>query len=82
MEQFTIHDFRRTARTHLGKLGTLPNIAELCLNHKIKGVEGIYDKQGYFEERQEALDKWAAVVAECEADKASNTEGRKRKHGR
>lgn len=81
VEQFTIHDFRRTARTHLGKLGVLPNIAELCLNHKIKGVEGIYDKHGYFEERQEALDKWAAVVAECEAGKA-DTEGRKRKHGR
>lgn len=37
---FTIHDFRRTARTHLAALGVDPVVAERCLNHRIKGVEG------------------------------------------
>ena len=32
MENFTIHDFRRTARTHLAALGVDPHVAERCLN--------------------------------------------------
>lgn len=81
VELFTIHDFRRTARTHLGKLGTLPHIAERCLNHKIKGVEGTYDRHEYFDERREALTGWSTVVLDCEA---GNVEPAKRKvrHGR
>lgn len=55
LEHFTIHDLRRTARTHLMALGTAPHIAERCLNHKIKGVEGVYDRYDYFAERQIAL---------------------------
>ncbi|MDP2829632.1 MAG: tyrosine-type recombinase/integrase [Sulfuricellaceae bacterium] len=42
MENFCIHDFRRTARTHLAALGVSSHVAERCLNHKIEGVEGIY----------------------------------------
>jgi integrase len=81
VEQFTIHDFRRTARTLLSELKVPPHIAERCLNHKIKGVEGIYDKHAYFDERREALTKLAAVVDECEAGKASNIVPMKRKAG-
>lgn len=55
LDHFTIHDLRRTARTHLMTLGTSPHIAERCLNHKIKGVEGIYDRYDYFTERKIAL---------------------------
>lgn len=71
VDGFTIHDFRRTARSHLGKLGTPPHVAERCLNHKIKGVEGTYDRHAYFDERRDALAKWTRVVTNCEADKAS-----------
>jgi integrase len=66
MENFTIHDFRRTARTHLSALGVVPHIAERCLNHKIDGVEGIYDRHDYFTERSEALAKWAGFLESCE----------------
>ena len=52
---FTVHDMRRTARTHLAELGVDPIVAERCLNHRIKGVEGIYNRHQYFEERREAL---------------------------
>jgi integrase len=57
VEPFTIHDFRRTARTHLAALGIESHIAERCLNHKIKGVEGIYNRHDYFEERKVALQR-------------------------
>lgn len=63
---FCVHDFRRTARTHLAALGVDPHIAERCLNHKIKGVEGIYNRHDYFEERRKALDVWAKYLEACE----------------
>ena len=63
---FTIHDFRRTARTHLAALGVDPHIAERCLNHKLKGVEGIYNRHDYFDERKTALNEWAKLLAALE----------------
>ena len=56
---FTIHDFRRTCRTHLERLGFDPRIGESVLNHKVRGVEGVYNRHDYFEERREALQVWA-----------------------
>ncbi|MGO8754840.1 MAG: tyrosine-type recombinase/integrase [Gallionellaceae bacterium] len=72
MENFTIHDFRRTARTHLSALGVSSHIAERCLNHKIEGVEGIYDRHDYFDERRQALAKWAVFLEACETGKDWN----------
>lgn len=66
---FTIHDFRRTARTHLAALGVDPFVAERCLNHKVKGVEGIYNRHDYFDERKAALNAWAGLLAQLEAGK-------------
>jgi integrase len=67
---FTIHDFRRTARTHLAALGVDPHIAERCLNHKLKGVEGIYNRHDYFDERRKALDEWARLLKALEEGRA------------
>ena len=66
-EPFCIHDFRRTARTHLAALGVAPHVAERCLNHKLKGIEGIYNRHDYFDERRAALDLWAHFLATCES---------------
>ena len=63
---FTIHDFRRTARTHLAALGVAPMVAERCLNHKIKGVEGTYNRHDYLDERKQALNEWARLLAALE----------------
>ncbi|MGR6832834.1 tyrosine-type recombinase/integrase [Aliivibrio wodanis] len=59
---FTVHDLRRTCRTLLARQGTQGHIAERCLNHKLKGVEGIYDQYDYLDERKEALDKLATKI--------------------
>lgn len=67
VEHFTIHDLRRTARTHLTALGVDRFVAERCLNHKIGGVEGVYNRHDYFDERRKALAKWAAFLEECTA---------------
>ena len=63
---FTIHDLRRTMRTHLSKLGINRFVAERCLNHKISDVEGIYDAHDYLEERRVALTNWADFLTACE----------------
>lgn len=70
--RFTIHDFRRTARTHLAALGVDPVVAERCLNHRIKGVEGIYNRHQYFDERKAALAQWAALLVALENGKDYN----------
>ncbi|HCG9712283.1 TPA: site-specific integrase [Vibrio parahaemolyticus] len=59
IDYFTVHDLRRTCRTLLAKLDIQGHIAERCLNHKLKGVEAVYNKHDYFEERKEALQKLA-----------------------
>ena len=74
MPNFTIHDFRRTARSHLAALGVDPVIAERCLNHKIKGVEGIYNRYQYFEERKQALTVWAELLTTLEKGNNYNVE--------
>jgi integrase len=55
-----LHDLRRTVRTRLGKLGVLPHIAELVLNHAghKSGIGGVYDHHDYQPEIAEALRKW------------------------
>jgi len=58
-----IHDLRRTIRTGLGELGGVPEaVAELCLNHRPRGVAGIYDRSERIEERAIALQRWADHV--------------------
>jgi integrase len=67
IRRFTPHDLRSTAKSWLRKLGVPRDITEMCLNHKLPGVEGVYDQYGYFDERKEALTRWAAFLVACEA---------------
>jgi len=69
LEPFTVHDFRRTARTQLVELGVAPHVAEACLNHKPKGVEGVYNRHSYFAERRDALNAWSDLLGQIEAGK-------------
>jgi integrase len=62
LPHFTLHDLRRTARTHLAALGVRREVAERCLGHKLRGVEGTYDRHDYFRERRMALESWATLL--------------------
>ena len=53
-------------KSHMRALGVPRDISEMCLNHKLSGVEGIYDRHTYFDERKEALEKWADFLLACE----------------
>ena len=50
---------RSTMKSHLRKLGVPREVSEMCLNHKLPGVEGIYDQHTYYDERRVALEKWS-----------------------
>lgn len=63
LEEFTVHDLRRTCRSLLASIGTKNEVAERCLNHKLKGVEGIYNQFDYLDERREALETLADILA-------------------
>ncbi|WP_246814557.1 tyrosine-type recombinase/integrase [Ferrimonas balearica] len=60
IEHFTVHDLRRTCRSLLSALGTPSHIAERCINHKLKGVEAIYDRYDYLDERRDSLSSLAS----------------------
>lgn len=66
LPHFTLHDLRRTARTHLAALGVGREVAERCLGHKLRGVEGTYDRHDYFKERRAALRRWTQLLLDAE----------------
>ncbi len=62
VEKFTLHDFRRTLRTHADDLDIEPHIAEKCLNHSLGHIEKTYNRNTLLKKRREALKKWADYV--------------------
>jgi integrase len=66
IRRFTPHDTRSTAKGHLRNLGVSREISEIALNHKLKGMEGIYDVREEIPERRQALAIWADYVVACE----------------
>ncbi|MFM0173201.1 tyrosine-type recombinase/integrase [Paraburkholderia sediminicola] len=72
IRRFTPHDLRSTMKSHMRKLGVPRDISEMCLNHKLKGVEGIYDQHTYYDERRRALELWARFIATCQAGEKWN----------
>jgi hypothetical protein len=41
-------------------------VAERCLGHAIRGVEGTYDRHDYFKERRAALEQWTGLLMEAQ----------------
>lgn len=62
IEPWVIHDLRRTARSLMSRAGVRPDIAERVMGHAIAGVEGVYDRHQYCDEKAEALKRLAALV--------------------
>ena len=69
---WTIHDLRRTARTLLSRARVSTEIAELVLGHSIKGIQQVYDRHKYFEEKAHALAALAQLVENILSPPAHN----------
>lgn len=60
VEGWTLHDLRRSAATHMARLGVAPKHVEMVLGHATEGVAGIYNRYEYLTEKRAALDLWGA----------------------
>lgn len=63
VEPWRFHDLRRTAATHMVRLGVLETVVGRVLNHALTGVTAkVYALHSYAPEKRQALDAWAAEV--------------------
>lgn len=62
IEPWVMHDLRRTARSLMARAGVRSDVAERTLGHVIPGVEGVYDRHAYRQEKAEALEALSALV--------------------
>ena len=62
LEPWVIHDLRRTARSLMSRAGIRPDIAERVMGHAINGVEGVYDRHSYADEKRDALQALANLI--------------------
>ncbi len=62
LAHWTIHDLRRTARSLLSRAGVRPDISERVMGHIIPGVEGVYDRHRYDDEKAHALEVLADLI--------------------
>lgn len=62
IEDWRLHDLRRTAATGMQDIGVDETIVRAILNHAISGVSGIYLKSEYVAQKGEALKRWADEI--------------------
>jgi integrase len=62
IENWCLHDLRRTSRSLMSRAGVAPDHAERVLGHLIGGVRGVYDRHAYHAEKKLALEKLAAEI--------------------
>jgi integrase len=59
---WVLHDLRRTARSLMSRAGVRPDIAERVMGHAIAGVEGVYDRHSYRDEKADALRRLSGLI--------------------
>jgi integrase len=62
IEPWVFHDLRRSAKSLMARARVPRDISERVLGHTIPGVEGVYDRHTYAQEKADALKKLAALV--------------------
>lgn len=66
VEDWTLHDLRRTMASGMARLGVSLPVIEKILNHSsgsFRGVVGVYQRHSFADEKRAALDLWGAHVA-------------------
>jgi integrase len=64
---FTPHDLRRTCASRMRRLGVSFDAIELHLNHAIRGVGAVYQRDDLMTERKAAVEAWGNAVAQMVA---------------
>ena len=65
VEDWSMHDLRRTAKTKMSELGVLPHVSEKVLGHKLGGVLSVYDQHEYIKEQIESVNVLANHILSC-----------------
>ncbi len=76
VRDWVFHDLRRTFTTHAAEvLKVPPHVADKILSHKsgtIKGVQAVYQKAQFLDEREAALNAWGNYVEALVTEKTAN----------
>jgi integrase len=59
---WTVHDLRRTARSLMSRCNVSSEHAERVMGHAIGGVEGVYDRHHYRDDKADALRRLAVLI--------------------
>lgn len=62
VKEFTSHDLRRTAASHMTSIGIPRLVVGKILNHAESGVTAVYDRHSYDLEKREAMDRWCTKL--------------------
>jgi integrase len=60
---WVLHDLRRTSRSLMTRAGISSEVAERVLGHAIPGVEGVYNRHAYFNEKADTLRRLAGLLS-------------------
>lgn len=63
INDFHIHDLRRTAASHMTSIGIPRQVVSRVLNHQQRDSTRVYDRYSYDREKREALDQWASELS-------------------
>jgi integrase len=62
MPDWRLHDLRRSARSLMSRAKVSSKDAERVMGHSLPGVEGVYDRYAYMDEKSEALQRLATLI--------------------
>jgi integrase len=75
LRPFQTHDLRRTMRTGLSAIPSIPDLVrELVIAHSKPGLHKVYDQHAYLDEKRHALDAWAARLRSIVNSPPANVE--------
>jgi integrase len=75
IDDWILHDLRRTAATGMARLNIAPHVVDKILNHvsgTIRGVAAVYNRHAYLDERRAALEAWSRHVESLVRPSLSN----------
>jgi integrase len=72
LENWTLHDLRRSARSLMSRSGVNSDHAERCLGHIIGGVRGVYVRYEFYDEKKRAFESLAALIERIVAPQDGN----------
>ena len=76
LDEWHIHDIRRTLTTWMANNDVAPHVLAAILNHtpgSTMGITAVYARSRWAKEKREALDKWATFVLSLEKSEEQNT---------